>query len=173
MIGSLYFIQEGPGGAIKIGWTSNCPHRRRDNLQIGNSHDLVLLGIIPDVPRTAEAEWHRLFEDTRKRSEWFYPTARLLRAIERQFPAPPRQTAPIEFQVSAAPCNLVSLAQWMKRHRVTQTKMAADFGIVPSTMSKYLAGKLNPSKLIALQIEQYTRGEVSAAEVLGIAGDAA
>lgn len=167
MTGSLYFIQEGVGGAVKIGWTANDPHRRRDNLQIGNSHDLILLGILPDVEMQVELEWHTRFERFRKRSEWFWPAAELMAAIAGQFPAPPRETTS-EMIFRPGSANIIPLVDWMKANRVRQTHLAQHLGVAPSTISRVITGASTVSKLMAMQIEAFTQGAVPATALLGL-----
>lgn len=86
MNGVLYFIQEGNSGAIKIGWTANCPHRRLDAIQTGNSENLRLVGVLPDQNKSTECVWHDRFKHVRKRAEWFWPTCELLDAIKDLIP---------------------------------------------------------------------------------------
>lgn len=80
MIGNLYFLQEGPNGCIKIGWTAGDPDNRRRAMQVGNSSDLTIIGF-REAPADAETGWHVRFSHICKRSEWFYPTAELLAPI--------------------------------------------------------------------------------------------
>lgn len=82
MTGVVYFIQEGPGGAIKIGWSRHPASIRVRQLQTGNSEELTLLGFISDCTKAEETEWKHRFWQHRKRNEWFYPAAELLAAIE-------------------------------------------------------------------------------------------
>lgn len=169
MIGSLYFIQEGPGGAIKIGWTSNCPHRRRDNLQIGNSHDLVLLGILPDVPMSAEAEWHERFRPYLKRSEWFWPAGELLAAINCQLPAPPRLTARVECADAPHP-----LKAWLADRKLSVKDFCEGRAFSYVTVYKLLKNEKAFSLDMLFEIAAATGNEVTAAmliEQIGRTGD--
>lgn len=79
--GSLYFIQEGSNGAIKIGWTANPVIKRVASLQLGNSEILCIRGV---VHTTADAEraWHAKWRHVQKRSEWFWPDPLLVCAID-------------------------------------------------------------------------------------------
>jgi uncharacterized protein YerC len=83
MTGGVYFIQEGEGGAIKIGWAVDV-QQRLALFQTGNSNELRLLGVIAGVPRQVEAQWHKRFAGAQKRSEWFFPTDQLLDAIDQK-----------------------------------------------------------------------------------------
>ncbi len=77
----VYFIQEGEGGAIKIGTTLGSPMVRLAALQTGNSRKLVLLASIPGGPKE-ETELHGRFAALRLHGEWFAPDPRLLGFIE-------------------------------------------------------------------------------------------
>ena len=82
MNGVIYFIQEGLGGAIKIGWSRGPANIRLRQLQTGNSVELILLGFVSDCDKSEEVRWRRRFWEFRKRNEWFYPADALLKAIE-------------------------------------------------------------------------------------------
>lgn len=172
MLGSLYFIQEGEAGAIKIGWTTNDPERRRDNLQIGNSDQLRLIAIVPDVSQEVEFEWHARFRAHQKRSEWFFPVATLLSAIAEQTPPPGRETAPTHIAVvqvsETVHPNVVPLLAWLRSQRLRQTHFAPKLGISNGHMSKLLRGKAGLSAGLAKQIELATGGSVKAAALLGL-----
>lgn len=178
MLGSLYFIQEGTDGAIKIGWTTNDPERRRDNLQIGNSRQLRLLAIVPDVPQEVEFEWHRAYRAHQKRSEWFFPVVGLLEAIADQTPPPGREkSAPIEceptpYTLSHDPESfdprLMPLVEWLRAQRVRQTHFAPKIGISNGHISKLLRGKSGLTAVLAKRIEMATGGAVKASALLGL-----
>lgn len=70
---SVYFIQEGESGPIKIGHTNNI-RMRLYNLQPGNPTPLRLLFML-EAPRGFERELHEQFAEHRIRSEWFRPQA--------------------------------------------------------------------------------------------------
>lgn len=81
MIGTLYFIQEGDAGAVKIGWTNKPIAKRLSSLQTGNSTQLHLRGLIDGLDKSAERRWHVRFRGDWLRGEWFKPSPRLLAAI--------------------------------------------------------------------------------------------
>lgn len=78
--GSIYFIQSGSDGPIKIGYTANPPEKRRAELQIGSSTALTLLGAIP-ARRPDERQLHLELADHRLDGEWFAPAPRVLALI--------------------------------------------------------------------------------------------
>lgn len=74
---SVYFVQIGNDGPIKIGDSDNVEVRIR-SLQTGVPWTLRLLRVIPDM-----AAW-RVYHDfsaSRMKGEWFYPTRELLEFI--------------------------------------------------------------------------------------------
>lgn len=166
MDGVVYFIQEGKTGPIKIGWTTNCPHRRRDNLQIGNSENLYLLGVLPDADKSLEARWHNCYSKYRKRSEWFWPARELVEAIDHQFPPPERQKQPRLVYTSKGPKRLDELKGWLKENGVRQGEIAKWLGVSQAHVSKLMRG-LSPIQLHhALIIEAKTAGAVTAAQLM-------
>lgn len=77
----LYFIQEeGEDGRIKIG-VSRKPRKRLQELQVGNSKELKILGIRRGLRRD-EQKIHHLFSAQKIRGEWFESSLPLLVFIE-------------------------------------------------------------------------------------------
>lgn len=66
--GWLYVIRS--GDAIKIGFTSACPHKRTKALQTGSPTPLRLIGI-KWATKAEEREMHRLLAAYRVQGEWF------------------------------------------------------------------------------------------------------
>ena len=69
---TIYFIQQGMNGPIKIGWTKVRLANRIARLQCGNPVPLYLLRSEPGT-RQDEKALHRRFERFHIRGEWFYP----------------------------------------------------------------------------------------------------
>ena len=179
MAGTLYFVQEGKVGAVKIGWTSNDVMVRCKNLQTGNSERLHLLGTIADVEQAVEAAWHKRFSDARKRAEWFHPVATLLAAIEadaaapagrepKAGPQPVYKQARITIDPIKTP-NLVVLADWMRQNNVNMTALAKRAGLSKGYMCELLLGKRPLPLKSARCLEGATDGAVKAAQLLGLA----
>ena len=82
----IYFIQSGENGPIKIGITRDVEARLKA-LQTAHPETLKLLGVRGGDTQD-EASWHRRFHRQRLRGEWFRPSTRLLRAIERETCSP-------------------------------------------------------------------------------------
>jgi hypothetical protein len=77
----IYFIQEAPDGAIKIGYTGGDPFARLSALQTGNSKPLKLLAFAPGSPQH-ERGLHERFADLRLHGEWFRADPRLIGFID-------------------------------------------------------------------------------------------
>jgi hypothetical protein len=73
-----YFIRQGKRGPIKIG-TAFDPTDRLRNLQVSNPTRLYLLGL----SMLGEYHHHELFKQERISGEWFKPSRRLIRYIQR------------------------------------------------------------------------------------------
>lgn len=159
MNGSLYFIQEGPGGAIKIGWTSNCVQRRMVNLQIGNSNELILLATISSVPMSEEGAWHVRFGLHRKRSEWFHPAPELLEAIARR--AIPAPAADPKAEPILGPARQ-SLEDWLKISGVSMNAFAQRIGVTRQALHRYRTGERMPDRGVMARIAEETDGAVTA-----------
>jgi hypothetical protein len=67
--GSVYFVESGDGGPIKIGWTQDV-ERRIAELQTANAHPLRLIGQVPGTMRD-ETAMHARFGHLRMEAEWF------------------------------------------------------------------------------------------------------
>lgn len=106
MIGTVYFIQEGTSGPVKIGWTQNSVEQRRVAMQTGNSDDLIVIATIPNAPKSAELRWHKRFQGSLRRSEWFFPTPDLLAAIAREALKGIAYEAPTPADVALSPAAL-------------------------------------------------------------------
>lgn len=68
---SIYFVQAGETGPIKIGWSVRANVRLSD-LQTGCPEPLRLLGAVPGK-KHEERMFHRMFRHARIRGEWFHP----------------------------------------------------------------------------------------------------
>lgn len=85
----IYFIQSGPGGPIKIGWTKNVRRRLRA-LQTSSAARLEILAVC-DGDKRLEAELHRRLAAYRQEGEWFIDCAEV-RALMSRLTAPEAST---------------------------------------------------------------------------------
>ncbi|MGK3989282.1 YozE family protein [Sorangium sp. So ce136] len=76
----VYFIQAGPSGPIKIGYSGGPVERRLAALQTGHPETLCVLATM-DGDRFTEAELHRRFHGYRLSGEWFKPEPDLMDLI--------------------------------------------------------------------------------------------
>lgn len=76
---TIYFIQAGDGGPIKIGWAVD-PLLRLREIQKHN-HCQLHLRATRDAARSDETEYHHLFKAHRMHGEWFRPAPEILAEI--------------------------------------------------------------------------------------------
>lgn len=69
--GGVYFIQHGPGGPVKIGYTESAPLVRMATLQVGTPVRLRLLAWWDEVGRAEEKGVHEILAEYRLTGEWF------------------------------------------------------------------------------------------------------
>ena len=74
---NIYFIGNVELGAVKIGKSID-PQKRLDDLQTGNSRNLVLYGVIDNVTPELENTLHKILSDIRLKGEWFKLTDKLI-----------------------------------------------------------------------------------------------
>lgn len=77
---SVYFIQAGDDGLIKIGVAGNA-YQRLAGLQTSSPVPLRLVAAISGVGQVREVELHKRFAHLRAHGEWFHPTPELLAYI--------------------------------------------------------------------------------------------
>jgi len=66
----IYFIQAGPIGPVKVGYTKCEPKERLRSLQTGSAFKLRLVGYCEGT-KNGEAVLHRMFRSLRMEGEWF------------------------------------------------------------------------------------------------------
>lgn len=78
---TVYFIQAGENGPIKIGFTHGSAIDRVRDMQTGNAAVLKVLATCEgDV--SIERKFHKQFADSKIRGEWYHPVASLIQLIE-------------------------------------------------------------------------------------------
>lgn len=77
---SIYLVQAGEGGPVKIGVSTDVPSRIR-SLQTGIPQPLILLATFPGC-RSKERRLHERLARYRIRGEWFSPAPEVLAAAE-------------------------------------------------------------------------------------------
>lgn len=163
--GSLYFIQEGPGGAIKIGWTDVVGvDNRRKAMQVGNSHELRVLGVIAGKEPDAELIWHDNFKHAHKRGEWFYPTPELLAAIADAVSKQIDLADPPDWH--GPPAGAREVRAWLAEAELTMKEFAAHLGYDRSYVNYVIRHPLSMRPRIAYRIERATEGAIKAESLL-------
>lgn len=164
MLGSLYFIQEGTDGAIKIGWTQSNPENRRAGMQTGNSSQLVLLGSVRESPPCTEEKWHVRFGHCHKRGEWFYPVPELCAAI-RDAVAEGRPT--FELGVWEGPqAGGDDVRAWLFERGMTLADFADRLGLAKTSLLYSLRAPEHMRPRVAYRIEAVTEGAIKAEALL-------
>lgn len=79
-VGRVYFVECGPGGPVKIGFTANPVRDRLHALQVACPFPLRLL-LAVDAPQRIESWCHHRFSDSHIHGEWHHPTPDLLAFI--------------------------------------------------------------------------------------------
>jgi hypothetical protein len=163
MIGTLYFIQEGTGGAIKIGWTSGDPAVRLRTFQVGNSFQLLLIGAVKAMP-DEETGWHVRFAKSCKRSEWFYPTADLLEAIAEACTKPEPEIGPIRTNDDAL--TGPEVYEWVRAKGIELPELAKALRYGLAHVALAMSGSFSISPRMAYRLEKFSNGELKAEAML-------
>lgn len=164
-LGSVYFIQAGEDGPVKIGWTGAAIAKRLGALQPGNWLDLRIIGSIPNQIIDTEAAWHERFAEHRIRSEWFAPAPELLTAIAEASAAEPMAiVTPIRGQCGT------DVVAWMKRNGINYKQLGAMVNMTPSHVRVSLHNYRPPHGRIAHRLEKATQGEITAAALMSPEG---
>jgi len=82
---TIYFIQAGDDGPVKIGWSRNAERRLRD-LDRQMPWKLHLRRTI-EAPRDYETRLHTHFREHHIRGEWFRPAPEIQAVMDGEFPA--------------------------------------------------------------------------------------
>jgi len=160
MLGTLYFLQEGEQGPVKIGWTSGKPALRLTAMQVGNSAVLRFLGTLPGPP-DIEQGWHERFAHARKRSEWFFPTPELLEAIAAACAEDPPTP-----EVITAPATSQDVLDWVKASDMSLIEFAKKLNYTPAHVAYCLNSSFGVSPRMAYRIERLTGGVLRAEALL-------
>lgn len=78
---SVYFIQQGTDGPVKIGATRNI-EKRIKTLQTGSHIPLTVLGVVPGGFEL-ESDLHQELMDYQLEGEWFSPTPEVMAVVKR------------------------------------------------------------------------------------------
>lgn len=87
----VYFIQADENGPIKIGFTSDDPKRRLNQLQTGNASTLKLLGAI-NGSAAREREFHSQLAEFRLQGEWFEAHPTVVEAVNEALSTPAKKS---------------------------------------------------------------------------------
>jgi hypothetical protein len=90
----VYFVQAGPRGSIKIGYSAT-PERRFGDLRTANAHKLIVLGLAKGGA-VLEGSLHVALSQYRQEGEWFRAAARVVTAVHEVLSDAQLKTAGIE-----------------------------------------------------------------------------
>lgn len=166
--GTVYFVQELPNGAIKIGWTSGNVADRWHNIQTGNPRDVVVIGIIEESTFYDEQKWHHRFHGCRcgTSGEWFWPTAELMAAIRAEASSAAHLKRTRRNKRPPTPWAL-ALQTWMIEEGYQSRSLEEAVGrrsIPPGVFT----GRNPPSAPLAHKIEILSKGAVKASLLLSV-----
>lgn len=82
-LGSIYFLQVGTDGPIKIGFTRSSVEYRVRVHQAGSPHALRWIGFFVGE-KSDERQAHLLLANSWYRSEWFHPTVEVLAFVRQK-----------------------------------------------------------------------------------------
>ena len=113
---SVYFIQCGTAGPVKIGKAYNVPARRK-SLQTAHHEELTIIRTISDVHLNVEGWLHRRYKHLKIRSEWFTHDPDMLVVIPpTEFPGTSSWTMVVEpFKPTLPPPVVATTRIWTGR----------------------------------------------------------
>lgn len=164
MIGTLYFLQEGTDGAVKIGFTTGDVRVRWLSIQSGNSRELRCLGSIQDCSEVDEMRWLSRFNAFQIRGEWFHPVKALTEAILAEA-APLDCNGFVSKVRHVRPDWTLRLLDWMNERDLTSVQFAPMLGCSQQYLSSFLYGRKRVPAKIAERIEAVTEGVVRREEM--------
>lgn len=156
---TVYFIQAGERGPIKIGYADDVA-KRKAKMQADNHEPLLLLGVITGDAKT-ESDFHQRFATARIRGEWFTPTAELVAftATLSELPSQPRKN----------PFSDTPLGRWLFVHGLTtQKQFAKRLGVSEAYLSRLISGERTPGGKTLFRIETETGHVVGGADFFDI-----
>lgn len=149
---SVYFIQAGENGPIKIGHAKNALVRFKE-LQVASHQTLTLLGLV-DGGANEERAFHEKFAAHRVRGEWFAPVAELVNFAHANKP-------PVNYRRSVLERNGHPLALYLARKRLTLTEYGKLVDAAPATLSRVINRVDGPSWKLMQRIEEESGGELT------------
>lgn len=142
---SIYFIQAGVGGPVKIGYSAT-PNKRLKQLQAGHFEELYLVRVC-EGDHYVESLFHNAFSHLRLVGEWFKFSSEMLTATISDIC--PIYTAIPEKQPAYA---MEALQAYFKANWGSQRRLAAALGITPHAFHRWTQV---PAERV-LAIERYT-----------------
>jgi len=136
---SIYFIQRGVDGPIKIGVAAD-PYERLSSLQTASPEKLILLGCV----RGSETGMHQKFRKHRISGEWFKPHKDVLRFVRLRTFVPSRRRAGTIIKVLVPDHLQDPIEQERKRMSFAREKETKASAVVRACLEECLLGKPRP-----------------------------
>ncbi len=134
---TVYFIQSGDCGPVKIGFTESCINKRLSQLQVSALDKLHLIAAIDgDVLR--EKELHEKFKPHRIRGEWFHYHNDIALFVEPYRVA--KGLAVVRERGQKGPMTPDEFRTIRKDAALTQADLAERLGAAQSSISKFETG---------------------------------
>lgn len=139
---SVYFVQRGHGGPVKIGWAQSIPSRVK-SLQISSPETLILIRTI-NGSRAVERWAHHAFAKVRIRGEWFHYHKSMVTWVP---VAPPPQTNMINGQRG----DVFSIADLRDDLGMSRENFGSLFPVDAATIWRWERGRSKPNSQILLR----------------------
>jgi len=180
----IYFIKA-ESGHVKIGYTENDVEQRLSALQCGNPYNLSILAMI-EGDRKQELLIHRKFKSKRCQGEWFIFDFEIEEFVENPFTLEEQKKRKVQknkgnkvigdrsnlprigLTVRRSFCGDYSLGTFLKKKEIRQSEAARDLKCSRQFIHQLLAGQTFAGKRLALRIEDWSNGYVSALHATGI-----
>lgn len=134
MSGFVYFVQAGPDGPIKIGFTASLPKRRLNELVTASPFALRILGYVQGTINF-ERRLHARLKVHRTKGEWFAPHSEVLEAVRETLARSPQVSVPDGGYQRLSP-----LRDYRRRRKISAQKLADMLDVTRVTVSRWEIG---------------------------------
>ena len=148
---TVYFIQAGDGGPVKIGYTGGDISHRLREIQNCNATECSVLRVVGGGKAT-EREIQKFFSPLNIRGEWFKFSIEMLRFG-------------VDDVLAATPSTSMTLKKWLSENKQTQAGFAESLGWSQGYVSKIVKAGTNVLS-VAVAIEKATNGDVTTHDLL-------
>lgn len=165
MTSYIYFIRANGDGPIKIGFTTDLPHKRIATVKTGCPWPITLIGAIEGT-MAQEKALHRALVAFRTQGEWFQPHPDVLElvnaTIKNGIHAPVKSTSAFK----PYDPNLSKLENWLRLKGIRPSHFAKTVGVTPAVIFYLTRGENWISRDLAQKIYDATDGEITPTDFL-------